>query len=317
VGTLVVAASVAPFERSAHTTLVASIVFAVLMLAAIVLAARWAIASALRPVAVMTEQAERSSESDLDRRFSSGEPYDEVTRLAATFDLLLARLAAGLRRERSFTAEVSHELRTPLSKLVAETDLALRRERAPEEYRRALGAIARDAAEMARTLDTLLAAARAEGSAGGGTVSDARGSVRAAARACSDAASSHGVEIALDMPPGPVPVGADASAVERVLVPLIENGCRYAAHKVTVGVSRVDGEVRLLVEDDGPGVDPQVRERMFEAGARTVSPDNGAHDGAGLGLALARRLARALDGDIEHVDGRDGGAGFSVRLPAV
>jgi signal transduction histidine kinase len=313
-GTLVAAVSLAPYERSSHTALVASIVFALLVLVAVVLAARWAIASALRPVAQMTAQAERSSESDLDRRFGGGEPYDEVTRLAATFDRLLARLAASLRRERSFTAEVSHELRTPLAKLAAEADIALRRERPPDEYRRALEAIRRDAAGMAGTLETLLAAARAETGGGARAVSDARDAVAAAARAGHGAAGGRGVHVVVDLPPGAVPVGADAGAVERLLAPLIENARRYAARVVTVGAKRVDGEVWLSVSDDGPGVDDAVRERLFEPGASA----NGdvAHDGAGLGLALARRLARALSGDVEYVGGGPG-ATFRVRLPAV
>jgi signal transduction histidine kinase len=316
-GTLVAGASLAPYERSARTALVSSIVFAFVVLVAILFAAHWAIAAALRPVAKMTAQAERSSESDLDRRFSSGEPYDEVTRLAATFDRLLGRLAAGLRRERSFSAEVSHELRTPLAKLVAEAEIALRRERAPDEYRRALVAIRRDAADLARMLDTLLAAARAESGGGAAAVSDARESVAAAVRACDAAAREHGVTVEVDVPAHAVPVGAEAAAVERVLVPLIENACRYAVGTVRVGARRVDGTVRLSVEDDGPGVDERVLEHMFEPGVRSGDGDRG-DSGAGLGLALSRRLARALNGDVEQV-ARNGGAGalFSVRLPAV
>jgi signal transduction histidine kinase len=313
-GTIVAAASLSPYERSARTALVASIVFALVALLAIVLAARWAIAAALRPVAEMTAQAERSSETDPGSRFSSGEPYDEVTRLAATFDRLLARLAAGLRRERSFSAEVSHELRTPLSKLSAQADLALRRERSPEEYRRALEAIRRGAGEMARTLETLLAASRAE-TGGTRSVSDARDAATAASRACDGQARGRRVSIELDAPPGAVPVGADTAAVERVLLPLIENGCRYAAHTVAVAVTRADGEVQLSVSDDGPGVDEHVRARLFEPGARQPG-DDGDHGGAGLGLALSRRLARALGGDVEYVPS-DTGARFRVRLPAV
>src|SRR5204862_682226 len=116
-GTLVAGASLAPYERTRHTALVASIVFAALVLLAVLLAARWAIGAALRPVAEMTARAQRSSERELETPLASGEPYDEVSRLAATFDELLARVAAGLQRERSFAAEVSHELRTPLARL--------------------------------------------------------------------------------------------------------------------------------------------------------------------------------------------------------
>lgn len=312
-GTLVSGASLAAYERSAHTALVASVVFAALVLASIILAAHWAIGAALRPVAEMTAAAERSTGSDGHGPFSKGEPYDEVTRLAATFDSILARLAASLRRERTFTAEVSHELRTPLTKLAAEAELALRRERTPDEYRRALAAIHRAAGGMTATLDTLLAAARAE-TGGMRSVSDARDAAAAAARSCDGDARARGIDIELDLPPGAVPVGAEAAAVERVLIPLVENGYRYAASTVVVAVRRVDGEVRLTVGDDGPGVDPALRDRLFEPGARESG--NGGHDGAGLGLALSRRLAQALDGDVDYL-GAERGATFRVHLPSV
>ena len=77
----------------------------------------------------MTRQAAAWSEHDLDRRFALGEPHDELGELAATLDGLLDRLAASLRREQLFLAELSHELRTPLARVMAESELALRRER--------------------------------------------------------------------------------------------------------------------------------------------------------------------------------------------
>ena len=80
-------------------------------------------------------------------------------------------------------------------------------------------------------------------------------------------------------------------------------------------MTRTDGEVQLSVSDDGPGVDESVRTRLFEPGVRRPG-ENGDHGGAGLGLALSRRLARALNGDVEYVPG-GGGARFRVRLPAV
>jgi signal transduction histidine kinase len=123
------------------------------------------------------------------------------------------------------------------------------------------------------------------------------------------------VEVEVDVPPSALPVGAETAAVERLLVPLIENSCRYAAKTVRVRAARADGEVQLSVEDDGPGVDESVRAALFEPGVRTPGGD-GAHNGAGLGLALARRLAQALDGDVEYVPGA-AGATFRARLPTV
>src|SRR5204862_3054121 len=109
-----------------------------------------------------TEDAQAWTEHDLDHRFDVGEPHDELTHLAATFDRMLSRLAASLRREQRFSAELSHELRTPLSAIAAEAELALRRDRTPEAYRDALTEIGRRARQLERTMETLLTAARAE-----------------------------------------------------------------------------------------------------------------------------------------------------------
>jgi signal transduction histidine kinase len=93
----------------------------------------WLLGASLRPVVRMTRQAAAWSEQDLDHRFALGPPHDEPTELAATLDGLLDRLAASLRRERRFSAELLHELRTPLFHVLAETELALSRERHPTE----------------------------------------------------------------------------------------------------------------------------------------------------------------------------------------
>src|SRR5213076_3327777 len=131
VGTVVAGISLEPYERTASRALVGSVIFAGVVLLLIALAVRWVVGGALRPVARMTADAEAWSELDLDRRFNAGEPHDEITRLAATLDRMLDRLAASLRHEQQFSAEISHELRTPLSAIAAEAELALRRERSP------------------------------------------------------------------------------------------------------------------------------------------------------------------------------------------
>ena len=114
------AGSLAPYEETRRVALVASLVFGGLVLILVAVAARWLLASSLRPVRRMTRQAATWSERDLDQRFAVGEPYDELTELAATLDGLLDRLAASLRHEQRFSAELSHELRTPLARVLAE-----------------------------------------------------------------------------------------------------------------------------------------------------------------------------------------------------
>ena len=109
--------SLDPYEETATTALVGSVLLAVLLLGAVTLMTRWILGRALLPVSRMTEDAAAWSDHDLDRRFDLGEPYDELTRLAATLDALLERLAASIRHEQRFAAELSHELRTPLARI--------------------------------------------------------------------------------------------------------------------------------------------------------------------------------------------------------
>jgi signal transduction histidine kinase len=311
-GTVVTGISLAAYERTERIALIASLVFASLLLIAVVLVARAVIGLALRPVARMTAEAADWTEHGLDRRFGLGPPHDELTQLAATLDGMLDRLADSLRREQRFSAELSHELRTPLAGIRAEAELALRRERSSEEYRQALEQILRKADQMDQVIDALVSAARAEAGAARET-SDGAAAATSAVEACADASAKEGVRMSVVSPQAPVWVRADADLIQRILAPLLENGCRFAESEVTVTVARSDGEVRYEIEDDGPGVDAGAHERIFEPGVR--GSREGSPAGAGLGMALARRLARALGGDV--VAGSNGpGAHFSVRLPA-
>jgi signal transduction histidine kinase len=167
---------------------------------------------------------------------------------------------------------------------------------------------------MARTLDTLVAAARVELGAPHGT-GDAARAARAAARDCAGLAETHGIAITVEEPASPIRIGVDDDVAERVLAPLIENACRYGRNKVGLTV-RPNGEsVEFLVEDDGPGVGETEREQIFEPGFRGTAASTDDHRGAGLGLALSRRLARAVGGDVEAL--RNGaGATFRARIPA-
>src|SRR5207302_1638776 len=118
-GTVVAEVSLRPYQTTAETALVASLLLGGLVLAVVAVVARAAITAALRPVAHMSAQADAWSEADTGQRFELGPPRDEVTHLAATLDRLLDRVATSLRHEQRFSAELSHELRSPLASIVA------------------------------------------------------------------------------------------------------------------------------------------------------------------------------------------------------
>ena len=296
VGTVVAGVSLVPYEQTRATALGASLVFGAIALVLVALAARWLLASSLRPVVQMTRQAARWSERDLDNRFALGPPHDELTELAATLDGLLDRLAATFRHERLFSAELSHELRTPLARILAETEVALRRERDPREYREALELINSSASQLSRIVDALVTAARYE-AGGERSTADAAAVAEGAAAACVGLAEERDVALEVTPPTRPLRVGVDADLAERILQPVIENACRYGSSSVRIGVARDRSTVLYAIEDDGPGVAADEREQIFEPGVRGLNA-RGGHTGAGLGLALARRLARSVDGDV-------------------
>jgi signal transduction histidine kinase len=310
-GTVVTAISLEPYEHSASKALGASLIYALAALLFVVIATRLVVNRALRPVAQMTAEAADWSEHDLDHRFNAGDPYDELTHLAATFDSMLARLASSLRHEQLLSAELSHELRTPLAAIVAEADLALRRDRGSEQYQEALRAIASRASQMQRTLETLLAASRGETLQGRASAEAER--VGEQALAACEAVGTDDVRFLLRAPSRPLRVDVDIDTAERILVPLIENGHRFANNLVEVSIEQKDGSVAFLVSDDGPGISPEDAERVFEPGFTGANGDH-SHDGAGLGLTLARRLARAVGGEVEVVPGGRG-ARIEARMP--
>jgi signal transduction histidine kinase len=130
----------------------------------------------------------------------------------------------------------------------------------------------------------------------------------ALAHACGGAA----VDIGVSLPEEPVRVAVDGELAERMLQPLLDNATRYGRSTVNVTVARTATVASIGVDDDGPGVGDEERDTIFEPGIRGRAASG--HDGAGLGLALARRLARSAGGAIV-AEPDDSGGRFMLRLP--
>ncbi len=316
-GTIVAAIYMGGYISTERLALVSTSALTAILLLIVGFASRWVLNAAFRPVSRMTSEAEAWSTADLDRRFDLGEPHDEVTHLAHTLDGMLDRLAASLRREQLFSAEVSHQLRTPVAKIKAEAELALRRERDPAYYRDALASVAHSADQMARTVETLVAAAQEEGSLARGRA-DARKVLDNVVNSVEVLAKEKAVDVVVQSPAREIRVGVGTDIATQILQPIVENGVRFASGRVVLGAVRQSKEVQFTVEDDGPGVSDEEKDRIFEPGVRgsAACTEYSASRGAGLGLSLARRLARAASGDVEVGPSTLGsGARFVVRLP--
>jgi signal transduction histidine kinase len=303
-GVVVVGVSMDPYRHTERIAIGFTAVLGVFVLLAGALVARRAVGAALRPVADMTARASDWSEHDLHRRFGLGPPRDELTALAATLDGLLGRIDAALRHEQRFSAEMAHELRTPLSSVRAEAELALQKgRRSDAELRAALETVLAGTDRMAAVIETLLAAARSDAVRGS---SDAVAAAYTAERLVRPVAEAYQRRVVVRAEGSPLTVGAAEEVVAGALHPLLENAVRHAAHDVQVSLARENGTVVIAVADDGAGVAADDAERIFEPGVSDAG-------GAGLGLPLARRLARSAGGDVVAV-AQDGGR-FELRLP--
>lgn len=314
VGTLVGAVRLNTYERSVRSALIGSLVLGLAMLAALSLLTWWALGSALRPVSRMTELAARWSDESPDERFELEHGRDELSRLGATLNGLLDRASAGVRRERRLSAEIAHELRTPLSRVAAEAELALAGDgKADPATRAALEAIRDATLGLARTIDALVMTAEGGDPAARGTCT-AREAVADAVAAVRPAGEEGQLLVDVSRV-GDDRIGVDADVVSQILRPVLENALRYARSRVVITARRDGPVIELVVDDDGPGLSPEEGEVIFEPGRRGSAAAQGIVPGAGLGLALSRRLAGGVDGEV-CADGDAPGGRFVIRLPA-
>ena len=302
-GVLVVSQEAGPYERSELYAFLAALVLGVLVVGATAVMAWRVTAQALKPVAVMAERASEWSEHDLAHRFALGPPTNELAALGETLDPLLDRVASVIRSEQRLTSELAHELRTPLTAIQGSADLALLRGVEEPAVREDLEQIAASAREMGAVITTLLDLARDRATA-------AREECRVADVVPALSAAAAGRVEVVDRTAGSTArIAAPAGLVVRAAAPLVDNAARHARQRVVVEAVDLPDRVELVIADDGHGVDPSVREDLFQPGVSAAG-------GAGLGLGIAQRVARSFGGEVDvdpAVPG--GGARFRIRLP--
>jgi heavy metal sensor kinase len=281
---------------------------------------------ALAPVDQVTRAVQAITVQSLDRRLNLPSANDELRRLATTFNDVLARLEVAVADIVRFTADASHELRTPVSLIRTTAELALRRERGADDYRKALAEIGTHAQHMSELVNDLLVLARTDaGIEPRGTTSVDVTTVAADTSAeMTGLAAGRSVRIATSLPLQSAYVSADEISLKRVLQIVLENALKY---------SKPGGQVRLQVElqtaqeprcvamivcDDGIGLDAADAARAFERFYRGSRARQHAPEGTGLGLAIAHAIVQRHHGTISigspsGVDRR--GCRVTVTLP--
>ena len=267
-----------------------------------------------------------SGTGGLQRRVPEGEPGTEVGRLADAFNTMLTAVQVEVaarqdseHRMRQFLADASHELRTPLTSLRGYAELITMRERREGVERDPQSAdglrrISEEGARMSRLVEDLLVLARSDGS-------EARRDEEVAVKtlagdAAGDLRAAHpGREISVDAEPGCV-VRGDPDQLRRVLINLLANAAVHTAGGVRLRVSRTDGQVRITIADDGPGLTPQQAAHVFDRFWRADSARTRAKGGSGLGLAIVDTLVSGHGGTIDFDTSPAAGTTVTVSLPA-
>ena len=202
-------------------------------------------------------------------------------------------------RQRTFVADAAHELRSPLAAVRTQLEVGLHHPEATDWPDTAHGVL-EDVGRMSRLVDDLLLLARAPTTARGGTV-DLRDVARGAATR-----PAGRVPVTVDEPDAEVLVHGDPDALARVVANLVDNAVRHAGSKVSIEVRPEGDEVVLVVADDGPGIAPEDRQRVFERFTRLDEARSRDAGGSGLGLPIVRELLRSQAGSISLADGAPG-----------
>lgn len=294
-------------------SLLVAVVLSTVLLAALIW---WLVGRVLRPVETIRAEVDRITASDLDRRVPEPPTADEVARLAHTMNAMLERLARSADRQRRFVADAAHELRSPLARMRAELEVDAAHPETAEPAVTAAGTLA-ETVRMQRLVDDLLLLAR--GDAGALELRRTepvdldelvRTSVTAARAAGERSLDMGGVQ--------PVQVLGDADQLQRAIANLLDNAVRHARDQVVVTLREEPaGWAELVVADDGPGVPPADRDRVFERFSRVDDARTARDGGAGLGLAIAREIAERHGGALTLDPDSSCGARFLLRLPAV
>jgi signal transduction histidine kinase len=270
----------------------------------------------LRPVEELTAAARRMEQGDRNARVDV-RSRDEIGQLARAFNSMseTRRQAEDLRRR--MVGDIAHELRTPLTNLRAQLE-AIEDGLLPANAD-TLASLREETVLLARLVDDLQDLALAE--AGQLRLDVSAVSVEEAARAAIAAmrptAEEAGVKLEAEIAPGLPPARADRERLAQILRNLLANAITHSprAGAVRVAARREGSQLEIAVSDDGPGIAPEHRERIFDRFYRVDPSRSRATGGAGLGLAIVRQLARAQGGDarVESEPGR--GARFVVTLP--
>lgn len=272
----------------------------------------------LSPLNRLSEAVRNVSPRDFRLPIDQQNLPNELKPIAARLQETLGELKRVFSREKQSVADISHELRTPVAALLATLEVALKKPRAPEEYREFLADCRTAGQQMSQLVERLLALARLDAGVDQMRPRDVDMAevVRQCANLVRPLAEARGVNLRLHLN-GPVPLRADPDKLREILTNLLHNAIEYnKPHgSIDLALERQNGHVRVEVRDTGIGIPPEMREHIFERFYRG-DPSRHSEDGvhAGLGLAIVKGYVDLMGGTI-GVESTSAGSTFRVDLP--
>ena len=306
-------ASVREVEAGVDAASNALLIIVPVVVVALGLAIWWTVGRALRPVRDISAQVTEISGSTLDERVPVPASEDEIAELASLMNEMLDRLQSSSERQRAFVADASHELRSPLSTIVAAAEIASVSPD-PIKLHKLAETVSGEAQRMQLLVANLLDLARLEEDRL--ELDTTEVDVAAVCRDAVDRFEEEVSAISLNCPAVARTDGV-ASQIEQVVVNLVDNAVTHAAGRVVVTVTAENPNVLISVEDDGPGISSEDRDRIFERFVRLDSSRARSTGGIGIGLALVKAIVDRHRGAIQVGDSAElGGARFEVTLKA-
>ncbi len=298
-------------EATARTVALLLACGAPIIIAAVAAASYWLVRRSLQSVDAIRSRVADISTSDLAERVPVPSSRDEIAALAVTMNEMLSRLEAGHRAQQRFLGDASHELRSPLATIISGLEVA---EAHPDllDAQFAVNTLLPEAHRMRMLIEDLFLLARA----------DERNLVRHKETLALDelaeaeaARARRQGRCAVDTDIGSAFLEGDPAAMSRMIRNLVDNAVRHANSRITIEVGGRDGTTILTVSDDGPGIPPAERTRVFERFVRLDSDRSRSGGGAGLGLAIVAEIAAAHGGTVTIDDRPGGGTAVIVTFP--
>jgi heavy metal sensor kinase len=330
-----VASSLEDVEDALNTLLLILLITVPFALMVASLGGQFLANKALKPVDHITHTARIITSSNLNQRIQPVKSRDEISRLVETFNEMISRLDQSFHKIKQFSTDASHELKTPLTILKGEVEVALRKEREPQEYQQILGSNLDEINRMAQIVDDLLLLSKEDG----GTIEPHREEIdltqmlQEVINQMSLMAEAKTLRIEAAAPREEIRILGNPLRIRELFLNLIENSIKYSEQGGLIRITLARDEIpvnglttnwrggeetrfaKVVVSDTGIGIAEEDQKRIFDRFFRVDKARSREEGGSGLGLSICKWIVGAHNGEIKVESEIGKGSSFIVRLP--